>query len=83
MDEYYFLTTVDNPYDPYEQFDQWFAYDSAHGYDTCGYLDRIARTSPDLSAEDNRFAVNAAIDEIIANDAAHMYKKIVKKLGQA
>lgn len=76
-----FLTTIDNPYDPYDQFDQWFAYDVAHGYNTCAYLDQIARTSPSLSAEDNRFAVNAAIDEIVAVNLSGLYKKVVKNLS--
>ena len=75
-----FLTTIDNPYDPYEQFDQWFAYDNFHGYNTCGYLDKIARTSPDASMEDNCFAVEAAIDEIVALNIGGMYKKVIKEV---
>lgn len=77
-----FLTTVDNPYDPHDQFDQWFAYDTAHGYNTCAYLDKIARTSPSVSAEDNRFAVEAAIDEIVSVNPSGLYKKIVKMINQ-
>ena len=78
MNEVSFLTTVDNPYDPYDQFDQWFAYDTAQCYNTCAYLDRFAHTSPDLSPEDNKFAVNAAIDEILALNPLNLYKKVVK-----
>ena len=38
------LTTVDNPFDPFEQFTSWFMFDEEKGYHTCSYLGRIART---------------------------------------
>lgn len=75
-----FLTTIDNPYDPYDQFDQWFAYDTVNGYNTCGYLANIANTSPDASEADNRFAVESAIDEIVAMNVTGNLKKVVKDI---
>ncbi len=78
MDDYAFLTTIDNPYDPYEQFDQWFAFDTEKGYNSCGLLERIANTSEDLSDDDNRVEINHAIDEIVLNDPMGIYKKVVK-----
>ena len=39
------LTTVDNPFDPIKQFDQWFLFDVEKGYNSSAYLARIARTS--------------------------------------
>lgn len=73
-----FLTTIDNPYDPYDQFDQWFAYDTEKGYNTCGYLDKIANTAADLSNADNRQAVEEAIDEIVKFNVNGMFKKVIK-----
>ena len=35
------LTTVDNPYNPFEQFTSWLLYDEEKGYHTCAYLGRI------------------------------------------
>ena len=74
-----FLTTVDNPYDPYEQFDQWFAYDTEKGYNSCGKLASVAHTSDELSPEDNRVEINAAVDQIVLNDPTGMFKRVVKK----
>ena len=74
-----FLTTIDNPYDPCDQFDQWFAYDVEKGYNSCGLLERIAHTSDDLSPEDNRVEVNSAIDKIVLNDPLGIYAKVVKE----
>lgn len=82
------LTTVDNPYDPYKQFDSWYAFDtslriipqvdpdcpvSTHCSE---YLARIAITSNDMSAEEYRREVSQAIDEIIRLDPFHIYKKV-------
>lgn len=75
----YLLTTFDNPYDPFDQFDEWFLFDNEKGYDTCGYLDRIARTSEQFSDEENELEVERAIDEIIKYDFRHIYKKIRKE----
>ena len=73
------LTTIDNPYDPFEQFDAWYMYDMEKGYSTCSYLDRIARTSNQLSDEENEKEIVRAIDEIIRFDFQNIYKKVVMK----
>lgn len=70
------LTTVDNPYDPFDQFDAWYRYDMDNGYGTCSYLARIARTSDQLSDDENDREVERAIDEIIKYDFMNMYKKV-------
>lgn len=45
------LTTIDNPFDPIEQFTSWFMFDNEKGYNSCSYLSRIARTSHELSVK--------------------------------
>jgi len=73
------LTTFDNPYDPFEQFTSWFLFDVEKGYDSCAYLGRIARTSDQLSEEENDLEVERAIDEIIKYDFRNIYKKVTRK----
>lgn len=70
------LTTFDNPFDPFEQFNQWFLFDIEKGYNTCAYLDRIAKTSDQLSDEENELENERAIDDIIKNDFMNIYKKV-------
>jgi hypothetical protein len=70
------LTTVDNPFDPITQFDDWYEYDESKGYCTSGYVARIAKTSDDLSKNDQDLAIQAAIDEIISMNPDGFYKKI-------
>lgn len=72
------LTTTDNPFNPFTQFDEWFAFDTQKGYNTCAYLGRIALTSPDLSDLDNELAVEKAIDEIVSLNVIDKYKKVYR-----
>ena len=70
------LTTIDNPYDPFDQFTEWMLYDEEKGYHSTSYLGRIARTSDELSDEE----IERAIDEIIKYDFRNIYKKVKKTL---
>lgn len=73
------LTTIDNPFNPFEQFASWFLFDEEKGYHTCAYLGRIARTSDQLSEEENELENERAIDEIVKYDFRNIYKKVMKK----
>jgi len=73
------LTTIDNPFDPFTQFDKWFLFDIEKGYNSCAYLGRVAFTSPQLSDEENNLEVERAIDEIIRNDFRNIYKKVKRE----
>ena len=70
------LTTIDNPFDPFEQFDSWFLFDVEKGYNSCDYLGRIAKTSEQLSDEENNEEIERAIDEIIKYDFTNTFKKV-------
>ncbi len=70
------LTTIDNPYNPFTQYSQWFLFDVEKGYDSSGYLDRIAHTSDEFSDEENIAEIERAIDEILKYDFTNMRKKI-------
>lgn len=70
------LSTMDNPYDPFSQFTKWFSYDEEKGYHSCSYLGRIARTSEELTDEENDAEVERAIDEILKYDFLGIYKKV-------
>lgn len=59
------VTTLDNPYNFFTQFDEWYAFDTQMGYNTCSYVDRIAKTSNSMSEYDRKKAINDAVDEIL------------------
>ena len=73
------LTTIDNPFDPINQFDAWYRFDEGNGYHSCAYLARIARTSDQLSPAENEQEVERAIDDIIKYNPLGIYKKVKVK----
>lgn len=72
------LTTTDNPYNPFTQFDAWKGFDEDKGYYTCAYLGRIAKTANVLSEADESKAIDDAIDEIIRMNILGIYTKAVQ-----
>ena len=70
------LTTVDNPFDPFTQFEKWQAFDESKGYYTCAYLARIAKVSDELSEADELLAIEQAIDEIVRMNILGIYRKV-------
>lgn len=56
-----FLTTVDNPYSPYEQFEDWYRFDTDKGYNSSGLLMRMAYTSDQLTDAENAYEIEQAI----------------------
>jgi hypothetical protein len=70
------LTTIDNPFDPFTQFDDWYQFDEEHGYHTCSLLARLAYTSNDLSDKDNEEEIERAMDEIVRLNVSGVHKKV-------
>lgn len=74
------LTTIDNPFDPFKEFEDWYMYDEDKGYHSCAYLARIAKTSDNLSGEEDEIAIESAIDEIVELNVLGIYKKVTKEI---
>jgi hypothetical protein len=72
----FMLTTVDNPFDPFTQWDEWFAWDQSAGYHTPGLLARVARMSDEMSEADQHIALQQAIDEVVQENVLGVHKKV-------
>ena len=72
------LTTIDNPFDPFEQFTSWMLFDKEKGYDSSERLMRIAKISDDMSEKEIDEEIERAIDEIIKYDFINVYKKVTR-----
>ena len=77
-DAIHMLTTTDNPFNPFTDYDDWLAFDEDHGYYTNALLARVAVTSDQLSDSAENFARERAIDEIISEDPTGMYTRATK-----
>lgn len=72
------VTTIDNPFDPFTSFSQWYAFDVASGYYTSAYLARVVSTSDELSEADQDLAMEQAIDEIVQENVLGIYRKVTQ-----
>ena len=70
-----FITTKDNPFDYFKQFDQWLNFDRQKGYFTLEYVARLVKLAPDLSEEQERLEMEDAFNRIIEWNG-DFYKKI-------
>ena len=78
----YALTTIDNPYNPFTDFRKWWLFDIEKGYNTCGYLARIAAYHPHMTDEQLFMADQEAIDEIIAIDPFNIYVRVEREVDE-
>ena len=71
------LTTIDNPFNPFEQFVDWYMYDCQMGYNT---YSRIARLMPaddeSLSSIEKDRIEDNIIDRMIQHDPLGIYTKV-------
>lgn len=67
------LTTIDNPWSYFNDFDNWLAYDLANGYDSCGITARIAHVTDDMSTIEARAETERAIKEFCLSDPIALY----------
>lgn len=70
------LTTIDNPFNPFTQYDAWYNWDLAAGYHTPSYLARILVTSDELSEADQDVAITNAIATIIDENVLGIYTTV-------
>ena len=75
----YWLTTIDNPYNPFENFDEWENFDRIKGYNTCNYLARITKELySDMNEKDYNVCLNSAIKECLDFDPFGNYIRVTR-----
>lgn len=71
------LTTIDNPFNPYDQWDEWYAYDTSHGYNTCGLIARFINTNPEMTRNKYDLELERTLNKILDHlDPLGIYIKI-------
>lgn len=72
------LTTIDNPFNPFTNFDEWFAFDYDLGYHTNSLLARVMVSSDTLSDSEQEELYEKAIDEIVKENLSGVHKKVFR-----
>jgi hypothetical protein len=70
------LSTKDNPYNPFTQWDEWYAWDTQEGYHSLSLLGRMVRTSDELSPELQEQAYDDAVDQIVSDNFSGVHIKV-------
>lgn len=82
-DVVHMLTTTDNPFNPFTQFDEWNAYDTKEGWHTLSYLGRVVKSSHELSESDQHKAFEQGIQEILNEDVFGVYVRVTADTADA
>ena len=76
------LTTIDNPYNPFDEFEKWYSWDFNAGYHTPSFLSRLLQTSEALSETRQAQHMDQVIDDIVRENVLGIYKKVVKNIQE-
>jgi len=74
------LTTTQNPWNPFTQFDEWYNFDMNFGHNCLGYIARIGKYSDNLTEEEELFITNSTIREIAKENVFGDFR-IIKRDG--
>lgn len=74
------LTTKDNPYSPFDQFDLWLQYDLEMGYQSCERLGKIVEPllKDGMTDKEREEVMDQAIDEIVKNDPLCIFTRAIE-----
>ena len=79
MPKEFMLTTIDNPFDPFEQFSSWLLFDKEKGYDSCEKLARLATITDDMTQDEIDKETENAIELLISLDITDTFTKAYPK----
>lgn len=80
MAKQFALTTIDNPFNPFDDYKSWLSFDKEHHYDSSERLMRIAQITDEMSMVEIEKEIERAIDEIIKYDIMNIYQKVESDL---
>ena len=75
------LTTVDNPVNPFDDFNQWYQIDMLKGYNTSALLARLVPTCDSLPESYMERIKEEVIDRWVAMQPL-TYKKVVREVEE-
>lgn len=79
MEKGYMLTTLDNPFDPFDDFTSWYMFDCEKGHNTSSRLARIANLTGEMSQKEADDEMERAMDVIMKYDFEDKYIKVQEK----
>ena len=73
------ITTIDNPFNPFDDFTSWLMFDCEKGYYTSSKIARLTELTEDMTEKEENEEVERAIDRLIEIDPLDIYIKLVRE----
>ena len=78
LKEEYMISTSDNPYNPWTEFNEWYNFDVAKGYNTCSILARLCEFTDDLGDREELQSYYDATEKMLLYNVTGNYCKVFK-----
>lgn len=73
------ITTSDNPFDPFDDFVNWFKFDHSKQYFTSELLARVVVGTNELSASDEHRMIEEGIDTLMRINPWGNFVKLIRE----
>ena len=79
MEKAFMLTTIDNPFDPFNDFKNWYMFDCEKGHNTSARLARIVNIDSEMTQKEVDDEMDRAMDLIVKFDLEDKFIKVEEK----
>ena len=73
------ITTIDNPFNPLDDFTSWLMFDIEKGYYTCSKIARLTNLTDEMTEKEEIEEIERAINRLIEIDPLDLYIKVVQE----
>ena len=73
------ISTIDNPFNPFDDFTSWLMFDTEKGYYSSSKLARLTKLTDDMTEKEESEEIERAVDRLIEIDPLDIYIKVVKE----
>ena len=81
MAEIKMLTTIDNPFSPFDEFEEWNRFDQEKGYMTVSLLCRCMHAPEELSQEEKDYEMTKESERLARLNLLGNYKLVSKEVN--
>lgn len=82
MKERVHITTVDNPFNPFEDFASWYDFDMEKGYCSCQRVARLANITDDMTDIEEEEEIERATRRLVEIDPLDIFQLYIIRVKE-
>ena len=82
MKERVHITTIDNPFNPFEDFASWYDFDMEKGYCSCQRVARLANITDDMTDLEEEAEIERATKRLVDIDPLDIFQLYIIKVEE-